>query len=202
MSKQRIYAGMINKGIEFFEDLDTRILYCSHDMRQYRWPDFPKHVLREVKKDMLSNPDALSYLAKWANLRSEDWMYRYILCRFGGLDDEPDIDEKGKVHHSEYYECGLRGQCRFEGKLCSSIKVNNGFLTKAEIEILKYIRLPDKQIAQILNRSIETISTHMQNIRAKTGELDKLNLAIFALNRGITLYEPNIKIKHKWKLSK
>ena len=203
MIKQRIYAGMIDRGIEFFEDLHTRILYCSHDMKQYRWPHFPNHILRKVRKDMLNNPEALEHLAKWPNLRNEDRIYRYILCRFGGLDDQPDISIDGKVHHSEYYECGLRGNCQFEGKLCCSIKVANGFLTKAEVEILKYIRLPDKQIAQLLNRSIETISTHMQNIRAKTGEVDKVNLAIFAINKGITLFDPDEKKKGKpWKLSK
>ncbi|MFD1770898.1 helix-turn-helix transcriptional regulator [Sphingobacterium suaedae] len=202
MSKQRIYAGMIDKGIEFFEDLETKILYCSHDMRQYRWPHFPKNVMREIKKDMLRNPQDLKYLAQWPNLRSEDRVYRYILCKFGGLDDEPDINSDGKVHHSEYYECGLRGKCPFEGKLCSSIKVANGYLTKAELEILRFIRLPDKQIAQILNKSPETVSSQMQSIRTKTGEVDKVNLAIFAIEKGINLYNPKSKNKTKWRLSR
>jgi len=193
MKKQRIYAGMIDKGVEFFEDLDTRILYCSHDMRQYRWPHFPENVIAIVEKDMLDNPKKLAQLVKWPNLRDEDRIYRYILCNFGGLDDTPDVDEHGNVHRSEYYECGLRGKCPFEGKLCDSIKVQNGFLTKAELEVLKYVRLPDKAIADKLNRSPETISTHLQNIREKTGESDKLNLALFAAEKGITLYKPNKK---------
>ncbi len=190
MSKQRIYAGMIDKGVEIWEDLETRILYCSHDMRQYRWPDFPANVIEIIKQDMLDNPKALTYLAQWPNLRVEDRIYRYILCSFGGLDKTPDISVDGKVHHSEYYECGFRGTCKFEGKLCWSIKVANGFLTRAEIEILKYIRLGDKQIASLLNKSPETISSHMQNIRSKTGEADKVNLAIFAIEKGISLYNP------------
>lgn len=191
---------MIDKGVEFWEDLETRILWCSHDQRQYRWPDFPKNVIDIVKQDMLSNPEALIQLAKWPNLRADDRIYRYILCMFGGLDKTPDIDIHGKVHHSEYYECGLRGSCQFEGKLCCSIKVANGFLTRSEIEVLKYIRLPDKQIASILNRSPETISSHMQKIRHKTGEADKVNLAIFAIEKGISLYNPKSnKHKKQWR---
>src|SRR5690606_14910480 len=124
-----------------------------------------------------------------------DRIYRYILCSFGGLDKTPDINVNGEVHHSEYYECGLRGTCKFEGKLCWSIKVANGFLTRSEIEILKYIRLADKQIADVLNKSPETILSHMQNIRAKTGEADKVNLAIFAIEKGISLYNPKNKKK-------
>lgn len=197
MNKQQIYAGMIDKGVEIWEDLNTKILWCSHDRRQYQWPEFPDHIIKIIKQDMLDNPKALAYLAKWPNLRVEDRIYRYILCSFGGLDKIPDIDVTGKVHHSEYYECGLRGTCKFEGKLCWSIKVANGFLTRSEIEVLRYIRLPDKQIASILGRSPETISTHMQNIRIKTGEVDKVNLAIFAIEKGISLYNP--KNKRKWK---
>lgn len=190
MNKQRIYGGMIDKGIEIWEDENTKILWCSHDRRQYSWPFFPQKVINKVKEDMLNNPDKVECLNQWHNLRNEDRIHRYMLCNFGGLDDKPDFDKHGNVNRSEYYECGLRGKCQFEGKLCSSIKVDNGYLSKAEIEVLKFIRLPDKLIADKLNRSPETISSHLQNIRTKTGESDKVNLALFALRIGITLFDP------------
>src|SRR5690606_3460336 len=196
MNKQKIYAGMIDKGAEIWEDLETRILWCSHNKRQYQWPFFPKKVIDMVKQDMLNNPEKVSYLNQWPNLRSEDRIYRYMLCNFGGLDDKPDFDRHGNVSRSEYYDCGLRGKCQFEGKLCCSIKVSNGYLSKSEIEVLKLIRLPDKLIADTLHRSPETISTHLQNIREKTGESDKVNLALFALSIGITLHKPNKTYKN------
>ncbi|TCV17096.1 regulatory LuxR family protein [Sphingobacterium alimentarium] len=196
MNKQKIYAGMIDKGAEIWEDFDTKILWCSHNKRQYKWPFFPKKVIDLVKQDMLNNPDKIIYLNQWPNLRREDRIYRYMLCNFGGLDDKPDFDKHGNVSRSEYYDCGLRGKCQFEGKLCCSIKVSNGYLSKSEIEVLKLIRLPDKLIADTLHRSPETISTHLQNIREKTGESDKVNLALFALSIGITLNKPTKTYKN------
>ncbi|WP_153846342.1 MULTISPECIES: helix-turn-helix transcriptional regulator [Sphingobacterium] len=193
MSKQRIIGGMIDKTVEIFEDIETRILYCSHDMRQTMWPNFPSNVMEMIKQDMLNNPKKLEHLAKWPNLRQDQQIKQYTLCNFGGLDDSPDFDEDGTVHRSEFYDCGRRGVCKFEGKICDSIQVKNGYLTKAELEVLRYIRLPDKSIAEKLNRSPETISTHLQNIREKTGQSDKLNLALFAAAKGITLYKPNKK---------
>src|SRR5690606_30502019 len=101
MSKQRIYAGMIDKGVEIWEDLNTKILWCSHNSRQTQWPHFPSNVIRMIKIDMLNNPEKIKCLNEWPNLRSEDRVYRYTLCNFGGLDDQPDFDKNGKVSRSE-----------------------------------------------------------------------------------------------------
>jgi len=183
MHNNRIYAGMIDKGAEFFS-VKSR-LYCVHNFKIHTWPDLPQKVLEWVENDMLNQPDALWSLSSWENLIREDWTYRYILCRFGGLDDKPDFTDKGEVNHTEYVECELRGTCKYEGKLCCSIKVTNGILTKSEIEVLKIVKQPDKIIASELNISPDTVSTHLQNIRIKTGLKNKAELSIFAYQKGL-----------------
>ena len=81
----------------------------------HEWPNFPENVILIIESDMLKYPDALKALSEWENLLPEDHLYRNIVCRFGGIDDEPDIDSKGKLSHTEYFECGFQ-RCTRNGK--------------------------------------------------------------------------------------
>lgn len=184
MPEKRIYAGMIDRGVEFFKD-GKGGLYCSHDWKIHQWPNFPEYPLSILEREMLSDPTAIPELAKMEGLEPEMYLHKFASCRFGGLDDQPDVNKDGEVHHSEYVECSLRGQCKAEGKLCLSLKVANGYLTKREIEVLKFVQLLDKQIADKLNISTDTVVSHLINIKEKTGLDSKLKLAVFASRKGI-----------------
>jgi len=179
----RLIAGLVDKSVEFF--VHKNEVYCLHDGFRYTFEEIPTWILDIVEADMLKHPDALKALASWENLDSEEHIRQYIICRFGGIDDEPDIDTQGQVHEAEYFDCGLRGTCRYEGKLCTALKVENGYLTKMELEILKHLSLTDKEIACKLNISPDTVISHQQNIRTKTGLKSKVELAIFAQKKGI-----------------
>ncbi|QBQ41185.1 response regulator transcription factor [Sphingobacterium psychroaquaticum] len=185
---KKIIAGLIDDGAEFFKNEGK--LYCVHARQTHEWPNFPDKVVSLIEADMLKHPEALRALSEWENLLPEDHMYRYIVCRFGGIDDEPDINLEGKIAHKEYFECGLRGKCRFEGKLCCSIKAEYGMLTKMELEVLKCSSLGYKEIGERLFISVETVSTHMQNLRLKTGLKNSTQLAIYAMQKGV-IYEGN-----------
>lgn len=184
MSDKRIYAGMIDKGVEIFKDKKGG-LYCSHDWRIHQWPDFPKYVKGKIETEMLNDQVALSELAKMDGLTPELYEYKFCWCRFGGLDDKPDVDSDGNVYQSEYVECALRGQCKAEGKLCLALKCSNGILTKREMEVLKHVRLEDKLIAEKLQIKVDTVISHLINIREKTGLANKAQLAVFATQKGL-----------------
>ncbi len=186
MGNKRIYAGMIDRGVEFMKDEDGA-LYCSHDWRVHQWPHFPEYVKKKIEIEMLNDPIALEELAKMDGLAPELYDYKFCCCRFGGLDNGPDIDADGNVCQSEYVECSLRGQCKAEGKLCLALKCANGVLTRREMEVLKYVRLEDKLIADQLNVKVDTVITHLINIREKTGLTNKAHLAVFASQKGIIL---------------
>jgi len=179
----RLIAGLVDKAVEFF--VHKNEVYCVHDGRTYSFETIPSWIIEVVEADMLKHPEALKALAQWENLDSDDHIRQYIICRFGGIDDEPDIDIEGIVHEAEYFDCGLRGTCRHEGKLCTAFKVANGYLTKMELAVLKLISLADKAIADKLCISTDTVITHQQNIRTKTGLKTKVELAIFAQKKGI-----------------
>lgn len=179
----RLPAGLMDKSVEFY--VHRNQVYCLHDGSKYAFEDFPKWILDVIEDDMLKYPEAIKSLASWENLQEDDYIRQYIYCRFGGIDSEPDIDENKEIHHSEYFDCGLRGVCKYEGKLCPSLKVANGYISPRELDHLKLIQLPDKQIADKLHISIDTVFSHKQNIYAKTGMKNKVELAVLASKKGI-----------------
>lgn len=178
-----IPAGLLDEGVEFF--VYNNELHCLTGGKSYIFKDFPARVLNVLENDMLRHPDAIKALAAWENLSYDDQIRQYGMCRFGNFDSDPDFDADGNAHYTEYFDCGLRGQCRHEGKLCCSIKVENGHLTRQQIEILKRIDKPYKLIADELFISEETVSSHIQNIQKSTGLRSKTEMAVFAAKKGI-----------------
>ncbi|WP_262247014.1 response regulator transcription factor [Parapedobacter soli] len=182
-SSRRPHAGQIDKGADFF--VIDGVLYCSHDFKTWVWPLFPKHIIKIMKREILNNPDVMKSLADWENLLPEDHVPRFIGCNFAGLDDVPDIDVDGNVHYTEFVDCKLRGTCRFEGKLCRALKVDNGVISGAEMAVLKLSNKPIKIIADELNISQETVKSHLKSIKDKTGLPDKTEVAIFAYKKAL-----------------
>lgn len=107
------------------------------------------------------------------------------MCRYGGFDDKADISKH--THTTEYYDCGERGRCPVEGKLCKHVQAENGCLTPREIDVIKLIAqdLADKQIADMLNISVNTANQHRVNIKQKIGCNTKVGICRFAVEKRI-----------------
>lgn len=177
---QHLPAGLTDSSVEFYiYDNEIRCLYRG---QTYSFKDFPTEIIQIVEKDMLENPKALQALTLWDITDPEAQMRQYIACRFGGFDSNPDITNKGEIHHREYFNCGRRGICPYEGKLCATIKVANGELTKREIEVLRCIGtgMLDKEICDELTICQDTLRTHKDNISIKCGESRKPALGVLA----------------------
>src|SRR5690606_38225109 len=145
----KVHAGVGDKGVEFF--FNKNDIWCFHDGKIYQgFNEIPDHIIDMIKEDMIKYPEAMQSLTQWENLLEADYARRYVMCRMGGNDKEPDIDAEGNIHHSEFFDCKLRGTCKYEGKLCLSIKVGDQYLTKTELRILKHVTLLDKEIADKL----------------------------------------------------
>lgn len=183
--KQDLPAGLEDKGVEFYFHQNT--LKCLHNGQRYAWGEFPQWVIDRVEQDMLAHPEALRALIEWDLRQAKEQMRQYIICRFGGFDAEADISESGHIEYTEYFDCGRRGNCAHEGKLCSTIKAPNGILTKQEVAVLKLVSANklNKEIADILNISEHTVSTHNQNIQTKIGVDNKLGMMAWAMHKRI-----------------
>ncbi|WP_169305717.1 response regulator transcription factor [Sphingobacterium alkalisoli] len=183
--QQHIPPGLEDRGVEFYvHDNDIK---CLHNGIRYSWGEFPQWILDRVQQDMLDHPEAIKALVSWDLVQSEEMMRQYIICRFGGFDNEPDIDADGNIDYTEYFDCGRRGNCAQEGKLCSTIKAPNGVLTKQELKVLKLVAsgYMNKEIARSLCIQEDTVSSHNQNIQAKLGVPDKLGMSAWAVRKNI-----------------
>jgi len=181
------YAGMTDNGVEFFakpDEMDVRCMNMGKVYESYR--EFPEWIKQKLTDDLYKTPLAVKTLRRhWKKLPVVEYPRQHAYCKYGGLDPNPDIDSQGNMGHSEFFDCGRRGKCKSEGKLCCVMQVKAGFLTKMEIEILRLVMLPDKRIADKLCISSATVLTHWQNIRRKTGFRSKIELAVFATKKGM-----------------
>ncbi len=182
---QKLPPGLEDKSVEFY--LFDNMIKCLHNGYRYLWSEIPSWIIEIVAKDMFQNKKAMKCLVEMKLKRREQKLRQYIICQFGGFDGEPDINDKGEINYTEYFDCGLRGSCPYEGKLCATIKVANGYLTKQELNVLKLVAIAkmNKEIAHMLNISEETVSTHNQNIQRKLGVDNKIDMASFAISKNI-----------------
>lgn len=184
-SVQRRTAGMIGKGTETFAIGNEP--FTIYEMKIYPFESTPKSRIALYKEHMHNNPKgelAMEGLtgSKDPLAKTKQWM----VCRFGGMDNTPDIDENNVIQEAEYVPCAKRGSCPFEGIGCCTIEVSKGvFLSKAELAVVRLINLPDKNIADELFICTETVKTHIQNIRKKINRPSKIEVAIWATIKGI-----------------
>lgn len=168
-----ILAGTLDNQVEFIAPEVEQVI-CLNNGKRLSFEEFPAWIIEAIKNDMLENPQFLKELG--ITEINNPSIFKYTYEMYGGLDQEADIDAKGNFNHSEY----------FEGSVRKSLPVGEGqHLTKSEIAVLKLAHLPDKLIADQLCNSIETILSHWQNMRNKTGLTGKVELAIWATKKGI-----------------
>lgn len=190
---QRLPAGLIDKGAEFYFNPDTKDIECLHAGKRLTYDQVPEHLLEIVSEDMAKHPEAIIGIQGMNIYDSDEQLKQYIFCRFGGFDNDADINEEGIIEYTEYFDCGKRGICKFEGKVCATIKVgvdsdgNNVTLTKRELEVLKLVAQGklDKEIAEILCMSEETVRSHNKSIRSKGGFSRKHDMTAFAVSKNL-----------------
>jgi DNA-binding CsgD family transcriptional regulator len=185
---QRIPGGIIDKSVEFF--LYENEVMCMHDGNKYSFDDFPAEIIEIVNQEMAKDDVAIASLVDWGMVDLNSQMRQYIACKWGGYDSNPDICTTGKIQPAEYVECGRRDICKYQGKLCTSIKVQNGLLTKNEIDVLKGIGefLLDKEIADKLFISEHTVRHRKDSICRKSGLERKPALVGLAFKLGLVTF--------------
>ncbi|KQC02059.1 helix-turn-helix transcriptional regulator [Pedobacter sp. Hv1] len=178
-------AVLMDTSVEFF--IHEEKLYCVTDGQRYSFENFPVWVIETMNLDMEANPIAIECLIDWGLEETEPQMKQYIACRHGGYDDRPDISADGHVQTSEYVCCGKRGECKYEGRLCTSFQLRFGTLTRSEIAVLVEIGnfLLDKEIAEKLNISEHTVRHHKDSICRKSGLERKPALVGLAFKLGL-----------------
>lgn len=174
---------------EFLNSLNKEFIAVDGNLYQVKvelvpFEQFDITIAEELMEKLDADPVAQKALDSLNIHESFARMKKFAVCNFGGFDNAADIVEGGL--NLEHYNCGLRGQCPVEGKLCKSVKVANGFLTPREVLMIKLVSQDklDKDIADMLNISINTVNNHMANIHTKTG-LWRPGLATLAIEKNL-----------------
>jgi DNA-binding CsgD family transcriptional regulator len=149
----------------------------------------PEAVHEAFVLHLMANKIALASLKKDFGLSdAQEMLIQYIKCNFGNFDGIPDMDEDGTIY-PECWDCGRRGSCPAEGKVCNRLQGPNGLLTKRETEI--FFLLIDgkshKMIADIFGTHIQTIETQLKDIREKLGCHSSIEVMNFAMKRKLIL---------------
>lgn len=156
----------------------------------YNGRPIPFELLREDIQDaflahMLANKPAIECLKKDFQMTdAKEMLKQYVMCNFGNFDFIPDMDEDGTIF-PECWDCGKRGSCPGEGKVCGRIVGPNGILTRRETEIFFLLikGMPHKQIADHFNTHIQTIQTQLKDMREKLGCHSSIEVMDFAMKR-------------------
>jgi DNA-binding CsgD family transcriptional regulator len=184
--EQQLPAGLVDDNIEiFYQGNQVYAIIGGSTVLFDKWPEW---LYKRLEADLNKYPIAIQSLIELGLEQRQEMLWQYARCRFGSYDGNPDIDANGQMNHTEYWDCGFRGQCPHEGRLCASMKVKNGILTPREIDITRLIAEDylTKEIADELNISETTVPVHLQNISRKIGGSNRRgNIIKFALAHNI-----------------
>ncbi|HUW07850.1 MAG TPA: LuxR C-terminal-related transcriptional regulator [Williamwhitmania sp.] len=178
-------AGLCDNNLEVF--MHEGILKASFDGKIQLFDDLPEDIKTIFLDYMLENPTAIKSMHSMGKSDINEMLIQYVSCRFGGFDNNPDLNPETQKLLPEYWDCGHRNACPFEGKICEMVKVGDTYLTKREIMVIQEIALgfPDKNAADKLHISELTFVVHKRNIYAKMGINSKTELVTFAIKNNI-----------------
>jgi DNA-binding CsgD family transcriptional regulator len=184
MKKPNLIAGLDNKGVEIFLS-DDDSLKAIYDRKVQHFDMLPSKLHDAFISHMMANKRALTSLKHDFHLTDvNDMLIQYMKCNFGNLDLEADMHEDGTIN-PKCWDCGLRGTCPGEGKVCGRIQGPNGMLTKRETEVF-FLLIDgkiDKEIATHFESSLATVETQLTNIRTKLQCNNRIEVMNFAVKR-------------------
>jgi DNA-binding CsgD family transcriptional regulator len=184
----QIPGGLIGKSAELFTAVINGVKqpFCLFGGKTLTYEQIPADKKKILMDAMRANPKVEKAMQSMAGQNDDDKLKQFIMCRYGALNCDPDITEDGKLSEAEYVPCDKRGKCSFEGIGCCSILMDNGvFLSRAETDVFKLVENADKNIADKLFLSVDTVKKHFTNIRMKTGLHNKIEMAVWAAKKGI-----------------
>lgn len=171
-------------GIDAFEffTINEDLFYYSNGKQKRidNYSDIPGKVSDLIEKVLLKNNQMYEGLVLIAGNNIDNIILQFVKCRLSGNDSYSDIING--ILTEEYIECDKRGNCAAEKCVCRF----HG-LTPKEIEVIKLIAAgyADKQIADKLGMSEQTIPVHRKHIHFKLSTESKPQITAFALKHNI-----------------
>lgn len=181
---QSLPAGVLGQTAEIFTTGDENYAIINGFTEAFaKWPEWLKQeLLQELKSDLR----ALKALIELGINDELQMIWQFARCRRGSYDSLPDI-VNGELVHTEYLNCGIRGNCSAEGKLCINMKMPGGMITATEMRVWHYLTkgLLDKEIADRLNMSPKTVPQHVRSLCHKCQVRNRTELTALGVRLNI-----------------
>ena len=148
--------------------------------------ELPIQVIVALYHELFIDRKAVKALNAMGITKDNEMLEHYNFCNRGKLDSTPDITTSGKLN-KEFFDCGRRGQCPGEGKVCK-LTLNGIKLTYRELQCLRYtVKGKDyKQIASEMGfNNTLPVNSLMSRLREKFGAGSKSALIIMSQQLGI-----------------
>jgi len=161
-------AGLTNSDtrVEIFVEQSKAMAF--HNGQKIQISQLSGEIYNKLFFEMLYNKDVMNILDPLHHALADKFNH-FLVCRYGGMDKNADVDEHNNSH-PDYYECGKHGSCPHEHIICKPLIINGEKITPREIQVIQTIAngLTDLQAADELEISINTYLTHKKNIYKKT----------------------------------
>lgn len=170
--------GIDNNAIEIYHKDQEPC--ATHDGTQKSFWLLPRSIINSFKLMFCNDKTAQDAIIKYWGITNPNKMFeKWTVCLFGGYNNVPDFDDN-KIT-PDYWNCGERGKCPCEGLVCKIPEGKNGKLSKQEYHILFLLTKGhlDKEIADILQISINTVKTHNARLFHKLGINTRIEAAFW-----------------------
>ena len=128
-----------DRTIEFFADPENfgKCYWISQGMT-HKFYDLPLEIIDDLRDEILSDTKSITVMRHMGITSEREMLEQYNYCNRGRLDGVPDITTSGRKT-KEFFDCGRKGKCPGEGKVCSSLMINGSHISYREFECLKLI---------------------------------------------------------------
>lgn len=179
----KLNKAITSAGVEYFVNDDE--LFAIINGQKFHFNNLPSLEKEARQAELDGDIHAKAALKNWG-LAGDDALEQFLKCTRGAFNQTADY-----INHQptdqEYWDCGQHGRCPYEGKICKTMLVGEERLSFHEIALIRLLiaGLSDKQIADQMHISYQTVTTHMSNIRRKLNCATRTDIAVWALQKGI-----------------
>jgi DNA-binding CsgD family transcriptional regulator len=164
---------LISKDIEFYTiHNNDYFITCG---KTYEFKDAPAYVFNRILKYIAENEDIKTGLQTLKITDPFEKIRKVCRCRFSNFDLISDFEVEAE--NIEYSPCRIKSSCKAAGLLCKSVK--NLSLREIEIARLLTADKSEKEIASAMCLSVNTVHTHLKNIRISIGAMSKAGIVAF-----------------------
>lgn len=174
------------KGVEFFVAPDGELYF--HEKGQSKpFTEITIDIATAIRADMENHPEAIKALESWGITEPMDQIKQYVYCRFGGTNITPDLVDGNVLNKEEYWECGKRTTCPYEGKVCAHITCGQNIISHSELMVGRLIAKSyrNSEIAWELGKSIETIKMQIKSFLQKIDGRSRVDIVNFLHHKNL-----------------